>query len=236
MTDSYADWDAAYVLGSLSAADRRDFERHLSECDACSAAVAELAGMPGLLSKVSAADAVALLDTAQPVPMPQTLLPRLVRSARRRQLRARGLVAGGIVAAAAAAAAIVLIVPLVFSSAPAVPANDRVVSLSQVIPTPLSASIRLIPEGWGTRIDMDCRYGSPATALPYRAGDTGSQARGYAMWVTDDSGKSTEVASWSAGPGSRVEPSASISLSISQIASVDVRSVSDGTVLLKGSV
>ncbi|MCU1414991.1 MAG: oligopeptidase [Microbacteriaceae bacterium] len=235
MSDEYADWDAAYVLGSLSPSDRRDYERHLSECDACSAAVAELAGMSGLLSKVSVADATALLHTSQPIPMPQTLLPRLVRSARRRQLRTRGLVAGGIAAAAAVAAAIVLIVPLVFSGTPAVPASDRVVSLGQVVPTALSASVRLIPEGWGTRIDMDCSYGLPASALPYHAGDTTSEARGYAMWVTDSSGATTEVASWSAGPGSRVEPSASTSLSISQIESVDVRAT-DGTVLLKATL
>ena len=27
--DKYAEWDAAYVLGSLSEADRREFEAHL---------------------------------------------------------------------------------------------------------------------------------------------------------------------------------------------------------------
>ncbi len=235
MSDDYSEWDAAYVLGSLSAADRRDFERHLSGCDACSAAVAQLAGMPGLLSKLSASEAMALLDTPQPIPMPQTLLPRLVRSARRRQLRVRGLVAGGIVAAAAAAAAIVLMVPLLFSAVPAVPPNDRVVSLSKVVPNPLTASIRLTPEGWGTRIDMDCSYGEPATTVPYRTGDTTPAARGYALFVTDESGNTTEIATWSAAPGSRVEPSASTSLPISQIASLDVRST-DGTVLLRGSV
>ncbi len=235
-SDEYSDWDAAYVLGALSVADRRDFERHLSDCDSCSTAVAELAGMPGLLSKLPAVEATALLDDAQPIPMPQTLLPRLVRSARRRQLRVRGLVAGGIVAAAAAAAAIVLIIPLVFPSAPASPANDRVlVSLSRVIPNPLSASIQLTPEGWGTSIDMDCSYGAPAIPPPYGTGNSTPAARGYSLFVTDESGKTTEVATWWAGPGSRVEQSASTSLPIGRIASVDVRSA-DGTVLLRASV
>src|ERR1700753_2641377 len=49
----YAQWDAAYVLGSLSAADRREFEAHLEECPACREAVAELSGIPALLSLLS---------------------------------------------------------------------------------------------------------------------------------------------------------------------------------------
>jgi hypothetical protein len=59
--DHYAEWDAAYVLGALSPSDRRAYERHLAECDACRAAVAELAGMPGLLSSLSPAHAEALV-------------------------------------------------------------------------------------------------------------------------------------------------------------------------------
>ncbi len=82
-TDPYSDWDAAYVLGSLSGAERREFERHLLECDSCSASVAELAGLPGLLSKVPADEAAGMLTRSPEVPMPPTLLPRLVRSARR---------------------------------------------------------------------------------------------------------------------------------------------------------
>mgnify|MGYP000022205343 CR=1 FL=1 len=48
--DKYAHWDAAYVLGSLSETDRREFEAHLDECRTCWDAVTELAGMPALLS------------------------------------------------------------------------------------------------------------------------------------------------------------------------------------------
>jgi hypothetical protein len=48
--DKYAMWDAAYVLGSLSEMDRREFEAHLTECPACRDAVNELSAMPALLS------------------------------------------------------------------------------------------------------------------------------------------------------------------------------------------
>ena len=58
--DPFRDWDAAYVLGALSADDRRAFERHLAGCSACTSAVAELAGIPGMLSKIGTDAAVAL--------------------------------------------------------------------------------------------------------------------------------------------------------------------------------
>ncbi len=237
-TDRYTDWDAAYVLGSLSATERREFERHLAGCDSCTAAVAELAGLPGLLAKVPVAEATSLLETAPVIPMPSTLLPRLVRSARRRQRRARGYIAGGIVVAAAAAAAIVLAVPLALPpavaptpSATSAPAA-RVVSLEQVVPNPLTASIRLTAEGWGTRIEMNCHYGAAAGTDPGWA--EGAPAD-YAMFVTDASGDATQIATWSATPGSTVEPSGTTNLAVDQISSVDVRSTSTGAVLLSGT-
>ena len=58
--DRYAQWDAAYVLGSLSGAERREYEAHLEQCPSCRRAVAELAGMPGLLARVPAHEALAL--------------------------------------------------------------------------------------------------------------------------------------------------------------------------------
>ena len=58
--DRFSTWDAAYVLGSLSPAERREFEEHLAGCPACQAAVSELAGMPGLLAQVPPEDAALL--------------------------------------------------------------------------------------------------------------------------------------------------------------------------------
>lgn len=46
----YGMWDAAYVLGSLSESDHREFETHLHECALCQDAVAELSEMPAALS------------------------------------------------------------------------------------------------------------------------------------------------------------------------------------------
>ena len=68
----HAQWDAAYVLGSLSEKDRREFEAHLEECRACRDAVTELSGMPALLSLL---DLDEVIDEDDPIavrpPWPQ---------------------------------------------------------------------------------------------------------------------------------------------------------------------
>ena len=51
--DKYAMWDAAYVLGSLSSAERREYEAHLSTCPLCREAVTEISGMPALISETA---------------------------------------------------------------------------------------------------------------------------------------------------------------------------------------
>jgi hypothetical protein len=237
-TDPYREWDAAYVLGSLTAVERREFESHLLSCDACSAGVAELAGLPGLLSKVPRADAEALLTMpSTDSRVPDTLLPRLVRSAARRRRANRGLIAGAVVAAAGAAAAIALVLPISLSPAPvtdptASSSAPAYVTLSQVVPSPLSASVRLVSQKWGTRVEMNCHYGRPANP-----GGTGmwAGAVSYAMYVTDAQGNDERVATWTAKPGTDAEPSGTTSLSASEIHTIEVRVVGSGTVLLEGN-
>ena len=101
MSCSYATWDGAYVLGSLSASDRRDFEGHLDGCDECSRAVRDLAGLPGLLGRVDPE----VFDEGDPEPVPDTLLPRLIDAMHRGQRRRTWFTAG-----LAAAAAVVVTV------------------------------------------------------------------------------------------------------------------------------
>ena len=62
--DEYATWDAPYVLGALDQEQRLAYEAHLAGCADCSAAVAELSGLPGLLSRVSGEVALSLSDDA----------------------------------------------------------------------------------------------------------------------------------------------------------------------------
>jgi hypothetical protein len=67
-THEYATWDAAYVLGALSSADRRGYEAHLSTCISCRLAVSELCGLPALLRQLSRVDVAAIDLTAAPGP------------------------------------------------------------------------------------------------------------------------------------------------------------------------
>ena len=117
--DKFAQWDAAYVLGALSPAERREFEEHLASCPQCQTAVSELAAIPGLLAQVSQADAAMLSMTVdnqvgqsgetaemsdteaeliEPGP-PPSLLPKMIKKARSRRRRMVAAVAG--IAAAA---------------------------------------------------------------------------------------------------------------------------------------
>src|SRR3984885_1011927 len=79
----YATWDAAYVLGSLSPTDRREYEAHLSVCPFCNQAVSELSGMPALLSKLDGGTVAAMgADDLTPAP---NLLPSLLSEVYRRR-------------------------------------------------------------------------------------------------------------------------------------------------------
>ena len=92
--------DGAYVLGALSPEERVAFERHLPDCAECARSVRELAGLPGLLARVP----VEIVDPElEPLPVPETLLPAVVRQARQSQRRRRW-VTSALVAAAAAIA------------------------------------------------------------------------------------------------------------------------------------
>ena len=121
--DKFAQWDAAYVLGGLSPAERREFEEHLASCPPCQAAVSELAALPGLLAQISPADAAMLsladdsagyaetseLGAAQADVIdqgpPPSLLPKMIKTVRTRRRRvvaaAAGIAAAGEVANAA---------------------------------------------------------------------------------------------------------------------------------------
>ena len=94
----------------LSTRERHEYEAHLSSCPSCRQAVAELSGMPALLSRLDRDDVAAIDDgtdgsSATP-PMPPELLTSLLAKARWRRRRSR-LVTWTL---AAAAAAVVLVV------------------------------------------------------------------------------------------------------------------------------
>lgn len=254
-SDAYSDWDAAYVLGALLPGDRRDYERHLAGCEACSRAVAELAGMPGLLAVVPAERALAaevqqqVGPAANPPRMPDTMLPRLLIAARRERARSRGLLAGALIGVAAIAAAVTLAAlgwagfpggaPVASpppASEPATPPAAppaTTLAMSPVVPSPLSAELTLEAQPWGTRIVSRCSY-AEADTRDYSKADKESGARAaYALYLTDRHGVTGLIATWLAGPGTTVTPVGTTNLTEADIITLDIRSVTSGQVLLE---
>lgn len=216
MSDPYREWDAAYLLGALSVTDRRAYEEHLHTCAECSAAVASLAGVPGMLAALPTERALATIADDPP-----NLLPGLVRSVqrdrRRRRIRFGALATAAGVAAAVIGALVVL--PLTRDE----PKGETVV-LAQTVSSKLSADARLVPEPWGTTIEISCRYDDGATPS--------ERARGYELYVTDTSGKVELIASWTSAPGTTVKPAATTKLRRHEIRALDIRSSETGRVLL----
>lgn len=231
--DRYREWDAAYVLGSLSPAERREYERHLAGCPDCAAAVADLAGMPGILATVPSDRALTMLDRPEPADdVPPSLWPNLLTASRRSRRRSRFRVAALVSAAAAAAAVVALLLPAGIGRLTEPDPVGRTVAMSQTFRTAITADARLVPTEWGTRIDITCHY-AQTTPTP---GAAPSRPRPYVLVVTDRQGTTTEVATWTAGPGSVTEPSATTSLPLDQIRSIDIRSVATKRILLTAAI
>ncbi|MDX2970880.1 anti-sigma factor family protein [Kribbella solani] len=216
MSDPYREWDAAYLLGALSATDRRAYEEHLHGCTECSAEVASLAGVPGALAALPAERALATITSDPP-----NLLPGLTRSVqrdrRKRRIRLSALMIG--VAVTAAAIGVIVAIPLTRDQ----PKGDYVV-LASTVNSKLTADARLVPERWGTTIEVSCGYSEVATP--------NERSRGYELYVTDTSGKAQLIASWTSAPGTTVKPAATTKLRRDEIRALDIRSSETGRVLL----
>ncbi len=229
---SYAMWDGAYVLGSLSAADRREFEAHLTGCPACRCAVAKLSGMPGLLSQLNHDDTAAI-DDSDPAfgasEMSPQLLPSLLATVRSRRRRAR-LISSAASAVAAAVLAICVFVGVQGEGASGISAPPQATvsaqPMAQVGTTTLASTVSLSTSRWGTLINLDCICLAPLDAHH----DT------LAMIVVGHDGSQTRLATWVAEPGHTATPAGSISTPVNQIAEVQVVSADTGQVLLDRSL
>lgn len=234
----YAMWDAAYVLGSLSAADRREFESHLANCPDCRQAVAELSGVPALLSQLDRAEVAAIdrsgtpagsgvlgPEPAAPEISPQ-LLPSLLAAVRFRRRRTR------LTAWLASAAAAILLGIGVFIgvqghvTAPSQQVTSSAQHMNQVGTHLLDSTVSLTSQRWGTSINLKCVCLAPPNA-PH---DT------LAMVVVGRDGSQTRLATWTAEPGRTATPAGSISTPVGQIAAVQVVSADSGEVLLQRSL
>jgi hypothetical protein len=224
MTCIFTMSDAAYVLGSLSPSDRREFESHLDGCEECSLAVRDLAGLPGLLGRVDPE----VFEQTPVEPVPDTLRPRVMAAVRRRQHRRTWLTAG---VAAAAAAAVTIGGAVLFdhpASTPVVGGPPSVVvpsgqPMKQVSSDPMMATVALTSVAWGTKLDLACIY--PLVRGEYEGGS-------YALVVHTTDGHTQRVATWRGLPGKAMQLTAATASKASDIRSVDVTRL-DGSPVLR---
>jgi hypothetical protein len=229
--DPYAMWDAAYVLGSLSGAQRREYETHLATCSRCSAAVAELSGIPALLAQLTAEEVEALDNpaTEEPQPGPE-MLDNLLAKVEWRRRRTRRI---SMITLAAAAA--VLVVALVIGILPGIRGQGdetpmaSAVTMSKVAQTPINATVTLTGFGWGTRIDMVCTYGDYASR-----GQATTQNLG--MVLVGPNGTQDQVATWVGVNGATALPSGNTTMQKDQIKAVQLVDTDTKEVLLQSDL
>jgi anti-sigma factor RsiW len=228
--DEYTMWDAAYVLGSLSSAERQEFEAHMADCPSCGSAVAELSGMPALLSQLDRDELAAIDDRSGLEPLlPNEMLPSLLATVgwRRRRSRIVTWTAGAAAAAVLAIGVLVGVAGHYPTSVPTPPqASVSVQPMAQVGTDKLVSTVSLSSQRSGTFISMNCVCLAPLNAHH----DT------LAMVVVGRDGSHTRMATWVAIPGHTATPAGSISTPADQIASVQVVSADDGQVLLERSL
>jgi hypothetical protein len=229
--DPYAMWDAAYVLGSLSGAQRREFEAHLATCPRCSAAVAELSGIPALLAQLTAEEVEALDDPAtEAPPLRPEVMDSLLAKVEWRRRRTRRF---SMITLAAAAAA--LVVALVVGVLPGLRGGGddgpmaSAVTMSKVSQTPINATVTLTGYGWGTRIDMVCTYGDYASRGQ-------ATTENLSMILVGHNGTQSEVATWVGVNGATALPSGNTTMQKDQIKSVQLVDTDTKAVLLQSDL
>jgi hypothetical protein len=175
-----------YVLGAIAPADRAAVSRHLASCPRCREELAGLAGLPALLRKVPAADAMPLPGErphdhpGPPYPLVAGLIGRAGAVRRRRR---RGLAAAAAVLAAVAAAGWAQQV-----LQPAAPPHRAAVSWwtaaagGHDAATGVSAAVRYTPRPWGTELQASVSGIRPGTSCQ--------------IWAATASGKQAAAGGW----------------------------------------
>jgi hypothetical protein len=229
--DPYATWDAAYVLGSLSGNERREFEAHLATCPRCSVAVAELSGIPALLGQLTADEVQALDDPAKEAPpMRPEVLDTLLQKVewRRRRTRRMSVITLAAAAAVLAIALVVGILPGIIGKGDDQPMASQV-TMSKVAETPINAAVTLTGFGWGTRIDMVCTYGDYASRGQ-------ATTENLSMVLVDHNGTQNEIATWVGVNGATALPSGNTTMQKDQIKSVQLVDTDSRAVLLQSDL
>jgi hypothetical protein len=233
--DPYSMWDAAYVLGSLSSNERREFESHLDVCNACRAGVADLSGMPALLALLDR-DEMATSSEApvEPPPLRPEVFDALLAKVnwRRRRVRWSSWTVAAAAAAVLALGVLVAVGPSTVDPARASQTSVAAMTMAPVVTSELAATFTLTGFSWGTKIDLTCTYVEPPEPGG-RGGEAHEADDKLAMVAVGRDGGRVQLATWKAREGTTALPTASTSMSIDEIAALQVVSADTGSVLLQ---
>lgn len=236
--DKYREWDAAYVLGSLSTDDRREFERHLTNCVGCTSAVAELAGMPGFLMKIDANTAEALAHAPERenvFALPLEPIQSLARAAIKRKASLRRRMVAGMTVAAGIIMVIGLFIGSNMQSPSNLPANQvtNIATGTKITMVPLETNAMVVDmqvskKKWGTQFSWNCVYGSDSLSA--------NIPQSYDLVITDASGVATTVASWSQAGANAKGLVASTGIPLANIKTVEVRYSDTHAPVVRGEI
>jgi hypothetical protein len=229
MSSEIHDWDGAYVLGALPPEERRRYEEHLSACSACSKAVRELAGIPGILGRLDPEEALALRDLPDDaalradahVPDRAAGVAGRIRARRRRARWTTTIVLVAVLAVGSVGGW-----TLVRALQPPAQQSVAARTLEPVGASHLSAALTMTPVGWGTRFDWSCDYRSPSA----RPGDAYGPTS-YSLVVHTNTGTASTVATWSSDAGEARGLVAASAIPADTISSIDIRVTGSATPL-----
>lgn len=202
------------VLGALEPAERPAIEAHIAVCPRCSAILAELAPLPGLMhrldpferdaaaeprpsqsasqrsaAKQSAAQRSAAQPSSPPQPLPLVpleLRERLVLAARKERTRRRRWVAG------IAAAAVFVALSLAAAASGGL-WSDRQATVASATDarTSVRADVRLMPDATGSALALSLTGVTPAEHCKLVAIDAQGRRDVAAAWVATYDGRAT---------------------------------------------
>ncbi|MGV0785912.1 hypothetical protein ABQF33_03215 [Mycolicibacterium sp. XJ2] len=208
--DNLAEWDAAYVLGALSLAERRTYEDYLAANPARAAELTDLAEMPAILDALSRDEAAALIDLDN---APAADVASLAQAAAKRQRRSRRSMLAATIAVAAALAVVGGVV-----GATVFPRTSSVQTVAMEPMQPgqrqgLTAQLAVTEKKWGTELNWACEYTK----------DWARDVDSYDIVVTTRDGVQTAVGSWRPAGDEATGLSAATSIPTAEIRSIDIR-------------
>jgi hypothetical protein len=183
------------LVGALDPAERPAVEDHLADCPRCTALLAELAPLPGLLHRVDPLGDEAAMpgsDASPPVVTlgPPALRDRLVEAAREERARQHRRWAVGL-SAAAAIVAVLLVVGVVAGIGTG--DRDRTTTVASATDprSDVRADVRLVPADTGTEVGLRLVGVAPEEHCRLVAVDDHGRRDVAATWVATYHGEAT---------------------------------------------